>query len=212
MIYTPEEAAAILEGAGVAGLLSPDALATLRVCYGESHRRYHDWTHALTVLGFVNASRDHITAEAHHQMVLAALFHDAVYGAEGSPANELASIALMRRVTGEHLLAERMIEATAHHAERRWCADQDFIVRIFLDCDMATFGEPRHEVANWNDVNVVAELEGFYAREQVALGRPAFLRGLLGSDVFVTDYFRERFEHTARRNIERALDKYAVAK
>jgi predicted metal-dependent HD superfamily phosphohydrolase len=209
MRFTDTEEQAILRS--VDGLLPNEALAGLRAAYSAPDRHYHDWTHALSVLSWVNHVCD-VFGEAqlapftHRDLRLAALYHDAVYTMQDSPFNEADSAELLVHSVGAGAhRATRIIMATAEHG-RTESEGTPLAVQLFMDCDIATFGEARWEVAKWNDQNVVAELLLRYTPEQVAEGRRAFLTGMLDKrSIFLSDYFRTRWEAQARRNIGRFL-------
>jgi predicted metal-dependent HD superfamily phosphohydrolase len=143
----------------------------------------------------------------HRDMRLAALFHDAVYTAQGSPRNEADSVLMLSNgdVGGVVYRAAEIILATAEHGNLE-AEGTPLAVQLFMDCDIETFGEARWEVAKWNDDNVVAELLRRYTPEQVAQGRRKFLTGMLAKrSIFLSAYFRERWESQARSNITRLI-------
>jgi predicted metal-dependent HD superfamily phosphohydrolase len=174
----------------------PVVLDSIRSKYQEPHRHYHDWNHALSVLSWVNHCCDVYSygPEVKYELGVAALFHDVVYEIGHGPAvNEEASVGFLKRVVPIRAtyesLAEKIILATAQHGKLE-SEDVDLETALFMDCDIASFGEARWEIAP----------------EQIKVGRKAFLGGLLAKrSIFLTPYFQDRFEAQARRNIQRVI-------
>ncbi len=211
MIFTAQEEAAILERSGLFPQHLPtESIAFAREQYGSPGRHYHTWQHALNVLAWANRACDAqgLMIDDTAAVKIAALFHDVVYDAEGSPSNEERSAAMVAdKVHPVMMRAERLILATAQHGKLE-AEDVDLPTAIMLDCDMVTFAEPLWEVAVQNDDNVLAELRERYTEEQIRVGRTAFLNGLLQKrSVFLSPWFRERFEEQARANIGRFIER-----
>lgn len=212
MRFTEDEEKAILIGSGLLfDPLSADIVRAIKDKYSEPTRFYHDWTHALSVLSWVNHVCSVIPAQAiapytHYDLRLAALFHDVIYTTQGSPQNEIDSVAFMQMLAiSDSDRAAEIIMATAQHGKLE-ASDVPLAIALFMDCDIATFGEMRWEVARWNDRNVVQELLQKYTEAQVAEGRKKFLGSMLAKkSIFLSDYFRVRFEAQARSNIQRLI-------
>lgn len=215
MLFTAQEEAAILERSG---LIAPPAtryfsskhVDMLREMYATPRRYYHTWQHALNVLAWANRACDAqgLMIDDTAAVKIAALFHDCVYDAEGSPSNEERSAAWLAGIEHPAIRkAQRMILATSQHGKLE-AEDVDLPTAILLDCDMVTFAEPLWEVALQNDDNILAELRERYTEEQIRVGRTAFLNGLLQKrSVFLSPWFRERFEAQARANIARFIER-----
>lgn len=223
MRFTETEETAILVRAEVPKLLTSDRLADLRKRYSESARHYHNWQHALSVLAWVNHvcdafpettlfGRPPLSALApytHRDLRLAALFHDAIYDAAGSPSNEDRSAELLRAAAPSDAITRgdlRLVHATAHHGvlEAHEC---DLAMQLFLDCDMVSIAEPIWEVCAENNAAIEREYLQRFTAAEVNAGRKAFLEKLLAKrSVFLSDYFRVRHEVQARENIRRLVD------
>ena len=213
MHFTPSEELHTLTRAGLQDL---QGLDQVKAKYQEPHRHYHDWNHALAVLSWVNHCCDdvfngrpvYITPKCKREMSIAALFHDVIYTTQGSPGNEQDSVSYLQdqiAYIGEYPEAVKMILATAQHGKLEF-KDVEFSTALLMDCDIASFGEPRWEIAVWNDQNITKELLQKFTPEQIQVGRKAFLSGLLAKQsIFLTPYFQDRFETQARRNIRRLI-------
>jgi predicted metal-dependent HD superfamily phosphohydrolase len=213
MRFTLEEQKAVLARSGVLAIVTSDQIGKLLNRYSEPHRHYHVWDHALQVLSWVNYLaevadlRQTLTAEWISDMELAALFHDVVYDAlKGAPFNESASVEVMRSFGIQRPRAEDIILATARHG-KTLPDDLPKPHALFLDCDIAHFGEKRYEIVRWNDDNVTREFEVHYSKEQVAEGRKKFLAGMIadGRRLYMSQHFYDMFERQAQLNLQRLI-------
>ena len=120
----------------------------------EPHRRYHTAVHVMWVVRRLSAAPDHLDRAA---LVLAALYHDAIYDPRAaSPANEVASADLAAVVATDLgwepqrvALVHRLILATAHlepadHSESGDGFESgdglDEHERTLVDADLAILG------------------------------------------------------------------------
>lgn len=222
MKFTTDEEERILAASGLltASHTSPLDWGCIRVLQGRycaTPRYYHTWQHALSVLSWVNTVADEIGGGS-IAMNLAALFHDAVYTEQGSPENEKQSAVFMRETLkslGNSSLqdtvldnAAAMIFATASHGKINASDSFGIQIELFLDCDMASFAEPRWDLFVCTNNTIVRELKQWYSPRQIAVGRKKFLSSLIagGRSVFLSSYFKERYEAQAKRNIVRLIE------
>ena len=170
--------------------------------YSETDRRYHDWSHLAHCL----REFDRVAARMGipDAVELALWFHDAVY-VPGASDNEQRSADLFSQWTRTGFsptLVEKicgLILITTHRQPPNE-GDESYMV----DIDLSSFGE------DWPDFlrdtrNVRIE----QAHVPDAVYHPAharFLKMLLNRlRIFHTDFFHERYEASARRNIEGLL-------
>jgi len=210
MEFTKFEEKRILEQS----MLSERVIGIARAAYASEGRYYHNWQHALNVLSWVNN-----LPISSPQFTIAAMFHDAIYTHKGSPSNEAQSANLVSKTFFDDvqdvsedtiscdtiLCANELIMLTARHGKLE-SSDVSEWSALFLDCDMASFGENRWEIVSWNEENIQQELFLQYSKELVKVGRMNFLQGLLSKkSVFLSDYFKIRYESQARENIHRLI-------
>ncbi|XXY88606.1 hypothetical protein WME98_44960 [Sorangium sp. So ce296] len=211
-----EEARAAADAGGAppeapGGLALPEPLwSAVRAAYGEPGRAYHDLAHVREVLRRVAEVGRDVGWRRPREVVLAALFHDAVY-APGRRDNEeqsaeLAREAVARWLPGEGLdegLIARLILLTARHGSLA-PADVGEDEALFLDCDMAILGSDAAAFDAY-DRAIAAEYSAV-PPELYAAGRRAFFERLLAAEhIFLSPYFRERLEARARDNLRRKL-------
>jgi predicted metal-dependent HD superfamily phosphohydrolase len=184
--------------------------------YRSPRRAYHHFGHVREVLEHYRAVAD---ARAWHQPIevwLAVLYHDAVY-VPGRSDNEAASASL----AVEHVArwwayssidtsrVSDLILLTARHGSLR---AEDFgndavgeDARLFLDCDMAILGSSSAAFAEYD--RAIAEEYASVPRWLYRIKRRRFFKKLLASEwIFLSEYFREKYEHRARDNLAAALD------
>jgi predicted metal-dependent HD superfamily phosphohydrolase len=203
-----------------AGVVLSDALwSDLASRHGEAHRHYHTLDHIVAFAGhFADVDGD-IGWSDPISTYLALLYHDVIYDPARSD-NEARS--------AEHALAclgnpaiwagtalsqgsletiVRLIDLTALHGRvdaTVLSADQ----RLFLDADMSILGTPSVVYARY-EAQVRAEYASVYPPNLYAQGRTTFLRTTLDNrPIFLSDYFGDRFEDTALRNLQHTLATY----
>ena len=173
----------------------------LKVLYCEPHRRYHTAAHIEHCLGQLDLAAGRMDEPDAVEMAL--WFHDAIYDIPARE-NEFRSAELFAARAGgrgsEQFRSDvhGLIMATTHLDPPPATLDEAFIV----DIDLSSFGRPWEEFLD-DSRAVRAELAHvpdaeFYPRQL------KFLESLAARPVFCfTEFFRERHEARARRNIER---------
>jgi predicted metal-dependent HD superfamily phosphohydrolase len=170
--------------------------------YSQSGRHYHNLdhvNHCLDQSRLVEGLLANVRA-----LNLAIWFHDSVYDPMASD-NEAKSAMLFRELAGRAMTDSliddvvRLILVTGSGQVPRQ-ADEAFMV----DIDHSSFGLP-WEPFLADSLAVRAE-RTHLTDEQYSIQQSRMLTGLLEREaVFVTDFFRARYEHVARSNISRYL-------
>jgi predicted metal-dependent HD superfamily phosphohydrolase len=164
--------------------------------YTSKQRFYHGPEHLLAILGLLRESG---TSEA--AAYWATFYHDYIYLA-GKKDNESRSADLAKQqmqqlgvdaeVINQTVL---LIEATAAHKP----LDQDWMNR-FLDADMSILGADSAVYQTYVE-NVRKEYQQI-PRLLFNAGRKSFVKNCLSSPrIFITDWFFDRFETQARKNL-----------
>lgn len=191
--------------------------AALEAAYARPLRAYHNFDHVREVLHHHAAVAAGPGWARPVETYLAVLYHDAIYEA-GRRDNEarsadFAAAEIARWLPDAGVDAARVAELiglTAHHGQ---FAPTDFAddgigddTRHFLDCDMAILGaEPA--VFDAYDRGIAAEYGGHVPAWLYRRKRRRFLQALLAkSRIYLSDFFHERLDARARRNLERAVD------
>jgi predicted metal-dependent HD superfamily phosphohydrolase len=192
----------LIQGFGLPGAAPIGAELIER--YREPHRRFHGPTHLVRVLDQLDE------AHADRRLHLAAWFHDAIYRPNRRD-NEQRSAAL----AGQRLAAiglpaldiafvMQAVLATAGHDS----ADSAF--DPLLDADLAVLGANPDEYLDYSRA-----IRQEFARVPTLLfssARTRFLRSMLDRPaIYRTSVSRQRYEHSARQNLQAELNRLSGA-
>jgi predicted metal-dependent HD superfamily phosphohydrolase len=176
--------------------------------YDEPHRHYHNRAHVREMLDGALA----IAGPPQPEQSLAIVFHDAIYVPGAARGSNEAMSAQLLRVYGAGVpapvldLAMRIVIDTADHLPRSESA------RLVLDLDLLRLaaGEQafeRHSRAVFAEQRPLwpvaddAQAWSRFQRRRIAF----FGRLLERPEIFCLPAFRLRYEHIARRNLQRAI-------
>ena len=170
---------------------------------GRPNRHYHDETHIAHCLAELDGALNQI---GNPDMVeLALWFHDAIYE-PGAHDNELRSAELFlgyaRDILPEPVVRDvyEAILATVHQQ-----VPEKGNARFVVDIDLSSFGLPWPKFMA--DCHELRKEQIDVADSEFYRSKRKFLRSLIDrSSIFVTPYFRQRYEDQARTNIQRYLD------
>ncbi len=178
-------------------------LNRLVALYAQSHRHYHTLDHIQHCLRLFDQVAEWL--QEPHAVELALWFHDAIY-VSGAKDNERRSADLFleyanaRTDTAFQQRIDDLVMVTTHTGLPSR-SDEQFIV----DIDLSSFGLP-WEAFMRDGLRIRAEFAEV-ADDDYYPGHLRFLRGLSERpSFFFTDYFRQRYEHTARENIQRLVN------
>jgi predicted metal-dependent HD superfamily phosphohydrolase len=173
----------------------------------EPHRRYHGLDHLLDCLARLDESS--AVGEQRDLAEAALWYHDLVYrpGASDNEARsaELARAALVEGGAPQSMADEvaRLVRLTDHVAP-----PEDAVGELVCDVDLSILGRPAGEFEEYE-----RRIRAEYHQVPDPLyraGRARVLAKLLSRDpLFRTDYFRRRYEDSARHNLRRSLDSLA---
>ncbi|NJD06955.1 MAG: N-methyl-D-aspartate receptor NMDAR2C subunit [Methylococcaceae bacterium] len=177
--------------------------------YSEAQRAYHTAQHLEECFGWFDRVRSRCLRPA--EVELALWFHDAVYdprrtdNEERSAAwvqRELAAAALGDAVAGR---VRDLVLATAHGA-----IPDELDACLLVDVDLSILAADRGRFAEYE--TQVRQEYAWVDDAAFAAGRSRVLRGFLERpSVYLTEWFREKLETTARRNLTRALARWEQA-
>jgi predicted metal-dependent HD superfamily phosphohydrolase len=188
------------------GVSAPEGVfERLLACYGETHRKYHTLRHLDECFArFTEVRGEAVNPE---EIELAIWFHDAIYDPKRSD-NEAQSARWARSVVidaglGE-VAAERvrsLIMATRHNETP---TDED--ARLLVDVDLSILGATPDRFAEYEQQ--VREEYAWVPGPLFRRERKKILESFLKRDaVFNTGHFRKTYEHQARENLRRSLER-----
>lgn len=171
--------------------------------YGEPHRVYHTLRHIGHCLDEFEGARPLAADPAAVEMAL--WYHDAVYDPRAED-NEERSAALAARAAETmglpRAFGERVASLILVSAHRTPAAGSD--PQLFADIDLAILGRPDAEFDEY-ERQVRAEY-AWVAEPVFRAGRSAILESFLERPaIYGTDFFRKRYEATARQNLSRSI-------
>ena len=182
--------------------ISSEVEALLVRHYSEPHRAYHDTTHITELLRWFDIVADEVGWKSPRDVYDAILFHDVIY--EPSARDNETRSADLAVARGCSQRTAELIALTALHGKlAREEVDDD--AALFLDCDMAILGaEPA--VFDAYDRGIAAEYRGHVPGWLFKVNRRRFLKGLLARErIFLSDFFHQRYDASARNNLRRAI-------
>ena len=195
--------------------LSEEQLATLIDAYASPPRAYHHFGHVEDVLTHYRTVAEGPGWHQPREVGLAALYHDAIYvpgrGDNEAESARLAVEHIARWLSQAGIDSQRVSELillTARHGTLDTAALGDDAAaedtRHFLDCDMAILGATPEAFAEYD--RDIAEEYRAVPRWLYRIKRRQFFKKLLAlKRIYLSDFFRDRLEAQARRNLQAAL-------
>lgn len=175
----------------------------LEARYSESHRAYHTLEHIEHCLDELEQVRKlAINPDA---VEFALWYHDAIYDTKAKDNEERSATLAVEVVRSASLsdnlgqLVVNLITATKHAA-----APTDPDVQLLVDIDLSIFGQSEDKFDEY-ERQVRKEYE-WVAEDAFVAGRSAIMKSFLDRQtIYSTQFFRNKYEAQARRNIKRSL-------
>lgn len=187
----------------------PDAVyARLQELYSEPHRAYHTMEHISYCLGEFDRAR--YIPQYPDEVEMAIWFHDAIYNTRSSD-NEKKSAQL-----AQSILSHAQVPSAFRHriydlvlATRHTEIPEGVDAQVLIDVDLSILGRPQEEFDEYE--RKVREEYSWVPEDRFREGRASILRRFLERPyIYLTDFFRQRYEDQARKNLERSLKNLAV--
>lgn len=183
---------------------SPDATtvyADLKRRHEAPQRRFHNFDHIRDCVDRIDEVAPFLVDRDASELAL--WFHDSVYE-PGAATNERRSAELFLQLSAGARPALRRRVCGLILATRHTSRPPGNDCRYIMDINLAGFGAP------WDEfIRQGAELRAEFGSQsdaQYCSAQAVFLRRLAGRPrFFATDYFRQRYEATARENLRRVL-------
>lgn len=190
--------------------------SALEAVYATPPRAYHNMRHVDAVLEHYHAVARGSGWAQPREVYLAVLYHDAIYEAgrndNEARSAELAIAHVARWLPDAGIDAARvaeLINLTARHGQ---FSPADFgndalasDTKHFLDCDMAILGAGPAAFDAY-DRGIAAEYRAHVPAFVFRLNRRRFLKKLLAREhIFLSGFFHDRYDATARGNLRRAI-------
>jgi predicted metal-dependent HD superfamily phosphohydrolase len=170
--------------------------------YSEPHRHYHNARHIYDCFRELEAVK--LLARDPLAIDLAILFHDAVYDPRRSDNEDqsalLAARALADFFSRETIASVKMlIDATRHHS-----IPTNLDAQLLVDIDLSILGQ---SADRFDEYEQQIRQEYLFVPENLFREKRAGIleRFLARPSIFQTDFFRERYEASARMNLARSV-------
>ena len=197
----------LCDSLGQSGGIAEYAWRWLTFFYGDSSRHYHTLAHVEDMF----CQLDDFTANGHAThgkavLAMAVFFHDGYYEALSSH-NEQRSVDVFEHVFASRTFGRPLFKGRvgalimATRFPRR--SPDGIAMAVMLDLDIASLGcSPGEFDLNWDLISKEYPIP----YEEFSRGRKVFLKEFLESEhLYMTPYFRDKYEKPARDNIERRL-------
>jgi predicted metal-dependent HD superfamily phosphohydrolase len=180
----------------------------LKACY-ESYpaRQYHNWRHLTECLRELDEAKIHFRYRDLNTVEMALWFHDAVYEPRAQDSEEKSAegaVHILREGKASESFIEKvsaLIMATKTHPHK---ADPD--TALLLDIDLSILGQPPERYLSYENA-IRSEYQwvpfAIFAHER----RKILTRFLERESIYLTPYFRDRYEAQARVNLSTALER-----
>lgn len=172
--------------------------------YSERHRRYHTLDHLRAMCRTLSEFEEEFAAS--DSVYIAVFFHDAIYDSSSTTnekdSAELATSFLTKNNVAASVIqvVEQLILATASHSNETNVPDAEW----FLDSDLAILAAQPEISSEY--VQAIREEYSQFSDAEFRTGRLRFLKTILDAPIlYRTAVLRERFEASARRNLQNEL-------
>ena len=173
--------------------------------YFEPHRAYHTLEHIGHCLDEFEQIR--YLATNPDAVELALWYHDAIYDTKTKDSED-RSAALAVEVVRSASLSDNLGQLVANliMATKHTVAPTDSDVQLLVDIDLSILGQSEDKFDEY-ERQVRKEYE-WVAKDAFVAGRSAILKSFLDRPtIYSTQFFRNKYETQARRNIARSLDR-----
>jgi len=173
--------------------------------YSQGHRVYHNFDHITACIKHLDTVKDKL--ESPLAVELAIWFHDCIYNIFSRQNEEKSARYAVDRLAAlqveEEIIVQvnKLIMTTMHPA-----APESHDERFMADIDIAVLGSSADAYKAY-ETAIRYEykwIPGFVYRKQRSLLLQSFLKQ---ERIYMTDYFFNKFEATARENIAAAIEK-----
>lgn len=175
----------------------------LVVRHSEPHRAYHTLEHIGHCLDEFEQVR-HLAANP-DAVELALWYHDAIYDTRAKD-NEERSAVLVTEMVRNTSLPDNLGQSVANliTATKHTSASTDPDVQLLVDIDLSIFGQSEDKFGEY-ERQVRKEYE-WVTEDAFVAGRSAILKSFLDRPtIYSTQFFRNKYEAQARRNIAKSL-------
>ena len=171
--------------------------------YAEPHRKYHNIFHVESCLAeFADVKELALNPRA---LELAIWYHDVVYNINANDNEEQSAVFAGRAIAELFPFPEALTKSVAEIilATKHNSVPESYDAKLMLDIDIVNIGRPEvFKITN----RLVQEEYASVTEKRFIEGRSNILELFLARPrIYLTDYFYEKYEVAARKNIAEAL-------
>lgn len=199
--------------------------------YNGTDRHYHNWNHVISMMDYLEeyVVENSTVPIFTNGVIRTILFHDAIYeintphGSNEQLSGDMAFDSHWPLYSGRidagifsRAICREEILLSAMHAidvtKKGSIASEISITNaheslLFLDIDLRSLALPEKEFHEMSD-NIMKEYAIVYSEKEILQGRIEFFKKMLGKErIYYTDYFYDRFNSTAVRNMKSGIEK-----
>lgn len=172
--------------------------------YSEPHRHYHTLNHlhfCLQELVPIRTSLNNPEA-----VELALWFHDIIYTI-GKNDNEEKSAKTAVQFCQKNKLSPDFTKQVEDHilATKHVAVNSNLDSQYLADADMAILGQPPN-IFDKYEKQIYQEYSTLFSKRNYQKGRTNFLKTVLEHSIYTTDFFKNKYEQSARSNIQRVIN------
>jgi predicted metal-dependent HD superfamily phosphohydrolase len=175
----------------------------LTMRYSEPHRAYHTLAHIGHCLDEFEQVRQLATNS--DAVELALWYHDAIYDTKTKDSEERSAVLAMEMVRNA-LLSEAVGQSVANlvMATKHTSAPTDPDAQLLVDIDLSILGQSEEKFDEYE--SQVRKEYKWVPKDAFIVGRSTILKSFLDRlTIYSTEFFRNKYETQARRNIARSL-------
>lgn len=175
--------------------------------YWEPHRKYHNLVHIGQCLDeFEKEEEQAGLAKVPEAVEFAIWFHDIIYNPR-SKTNEEDSAKVAKKICKEigvsREFTEKVSELILYTKHQETPPEDNIDARLIMDVDLAKLGSSPSVFDNYT--RKIREEYSHMTEKEFAMMIKRSVTKLLSRDsIYLTDYFKEKYEKQARRNLERS--------
>lgn len=180
-----------------------DGYLELVELYSQSNRKYHNLFHIASCLDEFESVHQFLNHP--NEVEIALWYHDVIYNTKEKDNEEKSAELAEQRLSKAGLKpqfinnATTMILATKHNA-----IPDKLDAKFIVDIDLSILGKSEKEFDEY-EKNIRREYD-WVSEEQFRAGRFSILNGFMKREhIYLTDFFRQKYEAQARTNLESSL-------
>jgi predicted metal-dependent HD superfamily phosphohydrolase len=171
--------------------------------YSEPHRAYHTIVHVDNCLKELNQIKPLLSNP--EAVELAIWLHDIIYTI-GKNDNEEKSAEFARGFCQKNNLSSDFTKQVETHilATKHISPSSDLDSQYLADIDMAILGQTP-DIFDKYEEKIYLEYSTVYSKADYQKGRIDFLQTVLKNPIYLTDYFKNKYQQLAEDNIKRII-------